>query len=39
VHDDLALARGVNVVGGSVVLAEVAKAHDRDYVPLAEALR
>ena len=28
----------VNVVAGSVVLAEVAQAHDRDYVPLSEAL-
>jgi alanine dehydrogenase len=38
VQDDPALARGVNVVAGSVVLAEVAQAHGRDYVPLAEAL-
>ncbi len=38
VHDDPALARGVNVVGGSVVLAEVAKAHDLQYRPLTEAL-
>jgi alanine dehydrogenase len=38
VHDDLALARGVNVVGGSVVIAEVAKAHNREYLSLAEAL-
>ena len=37
-HDDPALARGVNVVAGSVVLAEVAQAHGRDYVSLAEAL-
>jgi alanine dehydrogenase len=38
VRDDPALARGVNVVAGSVVLAEVAQAHGCDYVPLAEAL-
>ncbi|HWR47602.1 MAG TPA: alanine dehydrogenase [Pseudonocardiaceae bacterium] len=38
VHDDPALARGVNVVRGSVVLPEVARAHDRDYLPLVEAL-
>jgi alanine dehydrogenase len=38
VDDDPALARGVNVLAGSVVLAEVASAHDLDYVPLAEAL-
>jgi len=38
VHDDPALARGVNVVQGSVVLPEVARAHDREYLPLAEAL-
>ncbi len=38
VQDDPALARGVNVVRGSVVLAEVARAHDREYLPLAEAL-
>jgi alanine dehydrogenase len=38
VQDDPALARGVNVVRGSVVLAEVAQAHARDYLPLAEAL-
>src|SRR6185312_15919969 len=38
VQDDPALARGVNVVRGSIVLAEVAQAHARDYVPLAEAL-
>jgi alanine dehydrogenase len=38
VRDDPALARGVNVVAGSVVLAEVASAHAREYVPLAEAL-
>ncbi|HEU0089511.1 MAG TPA: alanine dehydrogenase [Pseudonocardiaceae bacterium] len=34
VHDDPALARGVNVVAGSVVLLEVAQAHDREYVAL-----
>jgi alanine dehydrogenase len=38
VDDDPALARGVNVLAGSVVLAEVASAHGLDYVPLAEAL-
>ncbi|MDQ3761732.1 MAG: alanine dehydrogenase [Actinomycetota bacterium] len=38
VQDDPALARGVNVLGGSVVLAEAARAHDREYLPLAEAL-
>ncbi|HVE96707.1 MAG TPA: alanine dehydrogenase [Pseudonocardiaceae bacterium] len=38
VDDDPALARGVNVLAGSVVLAEVATAHGLDYVPLAEAL-
>ncbi|HEX2263513.1 MAG TPA: alanine dehydrogenase, partial [Pseudonocardiaceae bacterium] len=38
VDDDPALARGVNVLASSVVLAEVASAHDLDYVPLAEAL-
>ncbi len=38
VSDDPALARGVNVVAGSVVLPEVARAHDREYVPLTEAL-
>ncbi|MGH3979631.1 MAG: alanine dehydrogenase [Pseudonocardiaceae bacterium] len=37
-HEDPSLARGVNVVGGHVVLAEVARAHDLEYVPLAEAL-
>ncbi|MDQ4093426.1 MAG: alanine dehydrogenase [Actinomycetota bacterium] len=37
VADDPALARGVNVLAGSVVLAEVATAHHLDYVPLAEA--
>ncbi|MGH3886447.1 MAG: alanine dehydrogenase [Pseudonocardiaceae bacterium] len=39
VHDDSALARGANVLAGSVVLAEIASAHNRDYLPLAEALR
>lgn len=38
VADDPALARGVNVVSGSVVLPEVAQAHGREYTPLAEAL-
>jgi alanine dehydrogenase len=38
VHDDLALAKGVNVVAGQVVLPEVAEAHDMPYVPLAAAL-
>jgi alanine dehydrogenase len=38
IHDDPSLARGVNVLAGSVVLAEVAQAHSLDYVPLAEAL-
>ncbi|HEY0638195.1 MAG TPA: alanine dehydrogenase [Pseudonocardiaceae bacterium] len=38
VHADPALARGVNVVGGHVVLAEVAEAHDLTYVPLGTAL-
>ncbi len=38
VHEDPALARGVNVVAGSVVLAEVAQAHDLQHQPLPEAL-
>ncbi|MGB9279814.1 MAG: alanine dehydrogenase [Pseudonocardiaceae bacterium] len=38
VQEDPALARGVNVVSGSVVLAEVARAHGREYRPLTEAL-
>ncbi len=38
VHDDAALARGVNVVGGSVVLAEVALAHGLDHVAVGDAL-
>ncbi|MGH3707611.1 MAG: alanine dehydrogenase, partial [Pseudonocardiaceae bacterium] len=37
VRDDSALARGVNVVGGAVVLAEVARAHHLPHLPLAEA--
>ncbi|MGH4010125.1 MAG: alanine dehydrogenase [Pseudonocardiaceae bacterium] len=36
--DDPSLARGINVLAGSVVLPEVASAHHRDYLPLAEAL-
>ncbi|MGH3930294.1 MAG: alanine dehydrogenase [Pseudonocardiaceae bacterium] len=36
--DDPALARGINVVAGAVVLPEVARAHDRECLPLAEAL-
>ncbi|MGH3693359.1 MAG: alanine dehydrogenase [Pseudonocardiaceae bacterium] len=39
VREDPALARGVNVVAGSVVLAEVAQAHDLQHLPLVEALR
>jgi alanine dehydrogenase len=39
VQDDPALAQGVNVLGGSVVLAEVAQAHGLEYLPLVEALR
>jgi alanine dehydrogenase len=38
VHDDSALAKGVNVVSGHVVLAEVAQAHDVPFVPLGTAL-
>jgi alanine dehydrogenase len=38
VLNDPELARGVNVVGGHIVLAEVAEAHDLPHVPLAEAL-
>ncbi|MFN2496667.1 MAG: alanine dehydrogenase [Pseudonocardiaceae bacterium] len=38
VRDDPALARGVNVVAGAVVLPEVARAHGREHVPLTEAL-
>jgi len=36
--DDPALARGINVVAGAVVLPEVARAHGRECLPLAEAL-
>ncbi len=35
---DAALAKGVNVVGGSVVYDHVAEAHALPFVPLAEAL-
>jgi alanine dehydrogenase len=38
VGGDRALAHGVNVVGGQVVLAEVAEAHGLTAVPLAEVL-
>jgi alanine dehydrogenase len=38
VRSDRALARGVNVVGGSVVLDEVAVAHGMPHVPLETAL-
>ena len=38
VHADPALAHGVNVVAGSVVLPEVAAAHGMTAVPLAEVL-
>ncbi|MGH3900063.1 MAG: alanine dehydrogenase [Pseudonocardiaceae bacterium] len=38
VGDDPALARGVNVLASSVVLTEVARAHNREHVPLLEAL-
>ncbi|MQA16318.1 MAG: alanine dehydrogenase [Pseudonocardiaceae bacterium] len=38
-RDDPALAHGVNIVGGSVVLAEVAAAHGLEYVPMADALQ
>jgi alanine dehydrogenase len=38
VQDDPALARGVNVLGGSVVLPEVAQAHSRPYLPSTEVL-
>jgi alanine dehydrogenase len=38
VQDDPSLAKGVNVAGGHVVLAEVASAHGRECVPLAAAL-
>ena len=36
-QDDPSLARGVNVVAGSVVQPEVARAHGREHVSLAEA--
>ena len=39
VRRSAALAHGVNVVAGSVVLAEVAAAHGMDAVPLEEVLR
>jgi alanine dehydrogenase len=35
---DPALAHGVNVAGGEIVLPEVARAHGRTAVPLAEVL-
>jgi alanine dehydrogenase len=38
VHGNKALAHGVNVVGGQVVLAEVAEAHGMQPVPLQEVL-
>ena len=38
VRDDVTLAHGVNVVAGSVVQAEVARAHGFDHRSLAEAL-
>lgn len=38
VHDDAALARGVNVVGGSVVLAEVALAHGLHHAAVQDVL-
>jgi alanine dehydrogenase len=38
VRSDPALARGVNVTGGAVVLEEVARAHGMPYTPLDEAL-
>lgn len=38
VADDPALARGVNVVSGAIVLGEVAMAHGEQWIPLAEAL-
>jgi alanine dehydrogenase len=37
-HADPALAHGVNVVAGQVVLPEVADAHGMTAVPLAEVL-
>ncbi|MFN2586541.1 MAG: alanine dehydrogenase [Actinomycetota bacterium] len=38
VRDDPALARGVNVLKGSVVYDPVAEAHGLDYVPLADLI-
>jgi alanine dehydrogenase len=38
VHAHPALAHGVNVVAGEVVLPEVAEAHGRTAVPLAGVL-
>src|SRR5262249_25950528 len=38
VRDDPALARGVNVTGGAVVLEEVADAHGLPYTKLEEVL-
>jgi alanine dehydrogenase len=38
VHADRALAHGVNVVAGQVVLPEVAAAHSMTAVPLEEVL-
>ena len=38
VHDDPALAMGVNVLKGSVVYEPVAEAHGLDYVPLADLI-
>jgi alanine dehydrogenase len=38
VAEDSALAKGVNVVGGKVVLREVAQAHAMPHTTLAEAL-
>jgi alanine dehydrogenase len=36
---DPSLAKGVNVIGGTVTYEAVAEAHDLDYTPLGEALR
>ena len=38
IADDPALAKGVNVVAGKITYEAVARAHDLDYVPLADAL-
>jgi alanine dehydrogenase len=38
VRSDAALARGVNVTGGAIVLEEVAQAHGMPYTPLDETL-